>query len=91
MLQLNNKLDLSKTILEVETQSIISETEIVGFLNEHSERIINPIGANVTSWSFEKNQGIEVLSQFLIMIEGKSIPYRFLSSKDKALIFEQKI
>jgi len=86
---INNTLDLESTRLEIETKHVFSEVELVGFLNENSDKIINDIGSNITGWSFDCGQGIEVLNMFLERTKC-IIPYRFFSNKKDSLIFEQK-
>jgi len=86
---INNRLDLESTRLEIESKHVFSEVELVGFLNENSDRIINAVGSNVIAWGFDSSQGIEVLNMFLERTKC-TIPYRLLSNKEDSLIFEQK-
>jgi hypothetical protein len=87
---INNRLDLESTRLEIESKHVFSEVELVGFLNENSDRIINAISSNVITWVFNSGQGVKVLNMFLERTKC-TIPYRFLSNKENSLIFEQKV
>jgi hypothetical protein len=83
------ELDLTSTRLEIPTDKIFKEVDLVSFLNENSDSITNMIGKPVTTWLFENDQGIDVFAKFQELTKGKEIPYRFLSNKANSLIFEE--
>lgn len=77
------QLNLNATRIEIPTDAVIRETEIVDYLNSLSTHITNHVGKPITTWHFDN--GTKVLKAVL-KIQEADIPFRWIEEELEALI-----
>jgi len=87
-INLSEKYGLESTRLEIETKFIFSDTELVGFLNENSDRIINSVGENITAFGFDNHQGLDVVNDFVGRTNWQ-IPFKLISNTDNTVVLDK--
>ena len=60
--------------IAIQTESIIREYNLVNELNNLSERLINKIGSNETTWGFQK---LENALTAVSILQSNNFPFKF--------------
>lgn len=82
---MNIGLDLNQTKIEVPTDAILQQVELVDYFNTTSYKITNQIGIPLTTWHF--NDAHQVMKAIL-KIQEMDIPFRWIEENIPALIIQ---
>lgn len=77
------KLDLNATRIEIPTDTVLREAELVDTLNSLSTHITNQIGKPVTIWHFD--DAGKVL-QAVLKVQEADVPFLWIEEKLQAVI-----
>lgn len=78
-------LDLDQTRIEIPTDEIIVNLDLIEQFNAMSTHITNRIGTNLTTWHFDKG---EKALKAIQMLQETEISYRWIEEKTPALILQ---
>lgn len=77
------QLDLNATRIEIPTDTVLKEVELVDSLNSLSSHISNQIGKPVTIWHF--NDASKVL-QAVLKLQEADVPFLWIEERLQAVI-----
>ena len=82
---MDTDLDLNQTKIEIPTDAVFKQTELVDYFNSISYKITNQVGVPITTWHF--NDASQAMKAVL-KVQETGIPFRWIEEKIPALIIQ---